>query len=216
MGASTFVALTSVALAGSPVWSFLALGWAGYRASSSAGRNALFRKLRSLFGFSVDAPREDRATDLAAWDEERTALHRHQGLFLLLVAFAYYPAKRWRGFHQSGWWENLWFSHQGITVKGPKNLPQRSASEQLLYAVSPHGIFPFGLGFAALGPLRERVFGIQRVVVASATLAVPVLRHVIHWIGGVDASPSTVSDVLRAGETLAVAPGGVAEMFLDG
>lgn len=50
-------------------------------------------------------------------------------------------------------------------------------------------------------------------MVASATLWVPVFRHVIGFIGGVDASPGAVGAVLRGGETLAVAPGGIAEMF---
>jgi len=63
-----------------------------------------------------------------------------------------------------------------------------------------------------MGPLREKVFGITRVVVASATLHVPVLRHVIGWIGGVDADKASLSEVLEQGESLAVAPGGIAEM----
>jgi hypothetical protein len=37
-----------------------------------------------------------------------------------------------------------------------------------LYAVIPHGIFPYGLGFVGLGELRE-LFNVDRVVVASAT-----------------------------------------------
>ena len=51
-------------------------------------------------------------------------------------------------------------------------------------------------------------------MVASATLWVPILRHVIGFIGGVNASADAVESVLRNGETLAVAPGGIAEMFL--
>lgn len=52
------------------------------------------------------------------------------------------------------------------------------------------------------------------MVVASATLWVPILHHVIGFIGGVNASASAVESVLQKGETLAVAPGGIAEMFL--
>jgi hypothetical protein len=51
------------------------------------------------------------------------------------------------------------------------------------------------------------------VVVASATLRIPVLRHVILWLGGVDAHKAAVTRCLDQGESLAVAPGGIAEMF---
>lgn len=39
------------------------------------------------------------------------------------------------------------------------------------------------------------------------------MRNLLGWIGCVDASPSQMNKALDAGETLAVAPGGIAEIF---
>ena len=91
--------------------------------------------------------------------------------------------------------------------------PAQEPHKQLLYAIVPHGTFPFGLGFAALSKLNDQVFQLGGVVVASAVQRVPLLRHVIGWIGGVEATPAGVDAALAAGASLAVAPGGIGEMY---
>lgn len=57
--------------------------------------------------------------------------------------------------------------------------------DQAIYAVSPHGIFPFALGFAVLPELASRVFGAFRPVVATATALVPFLRTILSWLDAV-------------------------------
>ena len=47
---------------------------------------------------------------------------------------------------------------------------------QSIVAVSPHGIFPFGLAFAALSDASRKAFGRFRAVVASATEMIPWVR----------------------------------------
>ena len=56
---------------------------------------------------------------------------------------------------------------------------------QAIYAISPHGIFPFALGFAVLPELASRVFGEFRPVVATATSLFPFLRTILSWLNSV-------------------------------
>ena len=222
-GSTAFIFASSLALVASPVWSTALLGWAGYRAAANDGVSfkGIWNLIKGNRGnddaaplvSSGDSGGEDAAAVLAAWDAEKTRRQRRWGIFLLLAILAYWPANRWRAFHQSKVWSRIWFSHLGVTVAGPPSLPAYAKDNQLIYAFVPHGIFPWGLGFACLGPLREKVFHIKSVVVATATTWVPVLRHVIGFLGGVDASAVSVDAAAARGETLAVAPGGIAEMF---
>jgi hypothetical protein len=57
--------------------------------------------------------------------------------------------------------------------------------DQVIFAISPHGIFPFALGFAALPDMATRVFGDFRPVVATATALFPFLRTILSWINAV-------------------------------
>lgn len=57
--------------------------------------------------------------------------------------------------------------------------------EQAIFAVIPHGIFPFALGFAALTDTAARVFGDFRPVVATATALFPLLRTILSWLHAV-------------------------------
>jgi 2-acylglycerol O-acyltransferase 2 len=84
---------------------------------------------------------------------------------------------------------------------------------QAIYAISPHGIFPFALGFAVLPELASRVFGEFRPVVATATSLFPFLRTILSWLNSVDASRPSVDQALKEGSRIGLAPGGIAEMF---
>jgi len=84
---------------------------------------------------------------------------------------------------------------------------------QAIVAVSPHGIFPFGLAFAALSDVSAKAFGRFRAVVASATQMIPWVRDVLRWVDAVDASRSAVDKAISEGSRIGLAPGGIAEMF---
>ena len=86
-------------------------------------------------------------------------------------------------------------------------------NDQAIISVIPHGIFPFGLAFAALPEDAVRAFGVFRPVVASATKFFPFVRTLISWMGGVDASRSAVNAALKDGHSIGLSPGGIAEMF---
>ena len=49
------------------------------------------------------------------------------------------------------------------------NSVKELVNEQAILGISPHGIFPFGLAFAALSDQATHAFGSFRAVVASAT-----------------------------------------------
>lgn len=57
--------------------------------------------------------------------------------------------------------------------------------EQAIFAVIPHGIFPFALAFAALPQAAAQVFGEFRPVVATATALFPFVRTFLGWLGAV-------------------------------
>lgn len=56
---------------------------------------------------------------------------------------------------------------------------------QVILGISPHGVFPFGLAFAALSEESARVFGSFLPVVASATELMPWVRDVLRWVRAV-------------------------------
>lgn len=137
--------------------------------------------------------------------------------------------RRWR------LWD-AWLNYVGFTVlrdrgggsgnaaKPPQNHRGFDVRrDPAIFAFVPHGIFPFGLAWSCL-PQRgyERTWGLFRPVVATATRLFPLVRTLIAWMGGVDASRSAVSSALsnRSRDDgapyprrLGLSPGGIAEMF---
>lgn len=85
---------------------------------------------------------------------------------------------------------------------------------QSILAFVPHGIFPFGYGFAFLPYITQKVFGSMRPVVATATSLAPILRDFLIWCNKVDASSTSVENSLRNGNRLGINPGGIDEIFI--
>jgi len=85
--------------------------------------------------------------------------------------------------------------------------------DQAILAFSPHGIFPFSLGFAVLPERAKEYFGEFRPVVATATKFYPLLRTILQWLRKVDASKEDVDRALSQGYRIGLAPGGISEMF---
>lgn len=54
--------------------------------------------------------------------------------------------------------------------------------KQAILAVSPHGLFPFGLAFAALPEEAAQAFGYFRPVVATATNFFPFVNTFLKWL----------------------------------
>lgn len=86
-------------------------------------------------------------------------------------------------------------------------------NQQAILGISPHGIFPFGLAFAALSDASAQVLGPFRAVVATATYLLPWVRDVLRWVRAVDASRPSVERALQQKDRIGLAPGGIAEML---
>jgi hypothetical protein len=62
---------------------------------------------------------------------------------------------------------------------------QDNDKDDLIVAMSPHGIFPFSLAFCILPETVETAFGRLAPVVAPATRLFPLVRDFIAWLNGV-------------------------------
>ncbi len=85
--------------------------------------------------------------------------------------------------------------------------------DQAIFAIIPHGIVPFALGFASWPQVIQNAFGEFRPVAATATHFLPFLRTLMDWNNCIDPSKASIQGALSKGERIAVAPGGIAEMF---
>lgn len=87
-------------------------------------------------------------------------------------------------------------------------------TEQYLFGVHPHGIFPYGGVplYSPSSPLLKR-FPWLRVHLCGATVCfkVPFIREYLLWTGHLDASASVMCKNMAEGKTLAILPGGEAE-----
>eukprot|EP00934_Nitzschia_sp_Nitz4_P005023 Nitzschia sp. Nitz4//scaffold283_size24287//11589//12736//NITZ4_008404-RA/size24287-snap-gene-0.16-mRNA-1//-1//CDS//3329545651//5013//frame0 len=116
----------------------------------------------------------------------------------------------WSKFHKWKLWTAFYryFAFE-VVADGGHDSVKDLMDKQAIIAVSPHGLFPFGLAFAVF----SEAFGRARIVVASATQLVPFLRDILRYVHSVDASRPAVDRALSDGHRLALAPGGIAEMF---
>lgn len=128
--------------------------------------------------------------------DEHHSKRRRYSAFIFCLFFFYLPLRPWKSFYRSSLWKH-WLRYLKVGLRGWRP----PANQQHVFSVTPHGLFPFSLAFSAISPLRE-FLGVDRIVVASATSYVPILRHVIQWLGSVDASVSAVNESLRQGRFL--------------
>uniref|UniRef100_A0A7S1FMV2 Acyltransferase n=1 Tax=Corethron hystrix TaxID=216773 RepID=A0A7S1FMV2_9STRA len=107
---------------------------------------------------------------------------------------------------------------------------EKQRHRQAIVAMSPHGIFPFGLGIAAVSsnftggcfnvpPPNHPDLNLMpqkplRTVMATQTALFPILNMILKWLRSVDANAHSVDAALRNGHSLGISPGGIAEMFL--
>jgi len=121
----------------------------------------------------------------------------------------------WVKVHKWGLWKSWMRFFAFEVVADEYNSIKDLIHEQAIIGISPHGIFPFGLAFAALSDQASHAFGSFRAVVASATQLMPWVRDVLRWVDACDASKSSVDQALSDGHRLGLAPGGIAEILQD-
>ena len=204
---SALVAFSSAFFVGSVVWVPLAYSWAvrKWRKSKDKRRKAIYL-----------------AVILSAATLAVTGPHRSQRVGKWL------NVRRWRLWEA---WMNF-IAFEVVSDQGGNSCSNGSAcagvvdttrtndrravllkDDQAIFAVVPHGIFPFALAFAALPERAARAFGEFRPVVATATALFPFVRTFLGWLGAVDASRDAVDSALSEGARIGLAPGGIAEMF---
>jgi len=92
----------------------------------------------------------------------------------------------WIDVHRWSIWKSWlrFFAFEIVADNGLESV-REFIEKQAIVAVSPHGIFPFGLAFAALSDASAQAFGRFRAVVASATQMIPWVRDVLVWVHAV-------------------------------
>lgn len=124
------------------------------------------------------------------------------------------PWRPWPAFRSSpSLWEH-YMRYWNVRVVG-NAASLYNSNGPFVFGVSPHGIVPYSLGLMAYGRLSS-VFNTPRIVIASVVKWIPLFAQVLQWGGAVEAVDRAMSTALAAGESIAVTPGGIAEMFVAG
>ena len=139
------------------------------------------------------------------------------GTTLLVVGPQRKPAFAKRiGFRKWRIWK-LWCQFVALEVwrdsKHSTTATDKYKTSPGITAIAPHGIFPFAIGIAGIPDMARLAFGKLRVMVATATYLLPLVRDIISMVHAVDASRSSVHDALEAGDRIGLIPGGIPEMF---
>mmetsp|Transcript_74021 Transcript_74021/g.165656 ORF Transcript_74021/g.165656 Transcript_74021/m.165656 type:complete len:330 (-) Transcript_74021:49-1038(-) len=104
------------------------------------------------------------------------------------------------------WWVE-YFSVQ-VAYRAGEPLPR----QQYLFLMMPHGLYPFCGACAAISGMVDVFFG-MKMASASIAFRIPVIRHLMAWIGSISASKGSVVAALREGSSVCVFPGGISEML---
>jgi len=125
-----------------------------------------------------------------------------------VLALAWVPVRRRPGLMQARLWR-WWLEYMSVRVayRSGEALPER----QYLFVMVPHGLYPFSGACAAISKMVHVFFG-MRIAVASNALRVPIVRHLMGWIGCVGASQASIGRALQQGDSVCIFPGGIGEM----
>jgi len=102
------------------------------------------------------------------------------------------------------WW--LEYFSVRVAYRAGEPLPRG----QYIFLLLPHGLYPFSGACACISRMVE-VFG-MRMATAPVGLRIPVIRHLMTWIGCVPVDRASMSAALRAGDSIGLFPGGIGEM----
>lgn len=148
-------------------------------------------------------------------DDQENSKMRWKRWLLFISAFVAYvalivcPLKKRTYLLQKPLWD-WWLEYLDVQVayRGGSALPSR----KYVYALMPHGLYPFAGACACISRMVD-VFPNMQLAVAPAALRVPILRHLMRWIGCVPVEKKSMQSVLRAGASVGIVPGGIAEML---
>lgn len=141
--------------------------------------------------------------------DQRRRRWRHAALAIAAYVFlAFVPAGPAPRLVQSTLFR-WWLEYFSVSVAYRSGEPLRRS--QYLFLMLPHGLYPFSGACAGISKMAEVFFG-MRLAVAPIGLRIPLVRHLMAWIGCIGADRNTVAKALREGCSVGLYPGGVAEM----
>mmetsp|Transcript_6028 Transcript_6028/g.12060 ORF Transcript_6028/g.12060 Transcript_6028/m.12060 type:complete len:363 (+) Transcript_6028:27-1115(+) len=168
---------------------------------------------------------EDEGNDKGGGLKEEVAYWAKRGAAVAACVMLYRAimnsraSHRYRKFFKNLPFWNSFFRYVDFTIVDASEPGRRQVTpfEQKVLAIVPHGLMPYPLALAALSPEAERTaFGRFRVVAATAArFVLPGLALFIRSIDGVDASRASVDAAMGEGQSIAVSPGGIDEMFIN-
>jgi 2-acylglycerol O-acyltransferase 2 len=148
---------------------------------------------------------------VSAWMLYRSS-PRMRLLVLLGLVFAVYHPLRRSSKARSGWFWEAWIDYITPMVVLDGYRQGQRPPRHSVFAMSPHGIFPFAQALTLVGSFRK-IFGDLRPVAATVSTRAPGLRHLLGITGVVPAEPAAMRTALRRGDSLMIVPGGIAEMY---
>jgi hypothetical protein len=128
--------------------------------------------------------------------------------------------KPWKWFmYECGIWA-IWLEYFDLTkdwtslTKHYEKKKAEGIKPRYMFFEMPHGVFPMG-SFLTACLIKDIIPGIFiSTIVADALFAFPGMRHIMCWIGAMPASRKNISKIFARGDSLALLPGGIAEIFL--
>ena len=157
---SSLVTISSLVVVGSVAWVPIVFVWA-WRRWKKIPKDQTHR--RAIYGSLL----------LACLAVKVLGPHRQPRVGEWLNARHWYLWKSWLRF--------IAFEVVADSAKAATDL----RNKQTILAVSPHGLFPFALAFAALPEQASQAFGYFRPVVATATNLFPVVNTFLKWLRSV-------------------------------
>ena len=111
-------------------------------------------------------------------------------------------------------WERFLHYLQVSVVDDSCSTFNQMKNEQKIIAMVPHGILPWGIALPSVSGRLQSAFAPFRPIIATATSYIPILGSILEAVGAVDATRANVDAVLtNTTDSVAVCPGGIAEMF---
>jgi len=132
---------------------------------------------------------------------------------VLLIALGFTitpPQNKWDAFVFHPIWAT-WREYFNFKVICTGNL---NPSRQYLFAEFPHAVFPMGFWLSATS-FKDLNIRPSILAVASVLFRIPLIRCFCFWGGCVPAVRKRLTDILAKGESVAILPGGIAEIFVQ-
>lgn len=136
-------------------------------------------------------------------------------IFMLFIALTIVPIK----YEPKEWFMystifNIWKDYFDYEIDVRSIKGKMDKKEKFMFLEFPHGIFPMGQ-FLSASCIRE-IEEDQMIVGTGADIIfkIPIMRHIMAWVGTHPASRKNITRVLDKWGRIAIIPGGIAEMYL--